>query len=111
MGRWRRVWLASCCSGLSGAFQVNHGRDGRYGRHGRARTAGAKSPWGVRESPWQSVASAALAANAALALLNLCCHLLDRQIQAQADAFEREGGFTERLYRTRQARRRGEWRQ
>jgi len=33
--------------------------------------------------------------------------LLDRQFAAQADAFEQEGGFTERLYRTRTQRRRG----
>ncbi|NLW49908.1 MAG: four helix bundle protein [Candidatus Brocadiaceae bacterium] len=50
----------------------------------------------------------ALAANAVLSLLNICCHLLDRQVSAQAAAFEAEGGFTERLYRTRRARRRGE---
>jgi len=42
-----------------------------------------------------------LAANAALSLLNLACHLLDRQLAAQAVAFEKEGGFTERLYRMR----------
>lgn len=42
-----------------------------------------------------------LAANAALSLLNLSCYLLDRQVQAQARAFTEEGGFTERLYRTR----------
>lgn len=47
-----------------------------------------------------------LVANAALSLLNLCCQLLDRQLQAQARAFEREGGFTERLYRIRQQKRR-----
>ena len=53
-----------------------------------------------------SVSAPALFANAALSLLNLCCHLLDRQLAAQACAFEKEGGFTERLYRTRsQARR------
>lgn len=46
-----------------------------------------------------------LAANAALSLLNLCCFWLDRQIAAQAEAFEREGGFTERLYRVRRNRR------
>jgi four helix bundle suffix protein len=52
------------------------------------------------------VSAPALVANAALSLLNLCCHLLDRQLAAQAKAFEKEGGFTERLYRTRsQARR------
>ena len=39
-------------------------------------------------------------------LLNLCCYLLDRQLEAQAQAFETEGGFTERLYRIRNKRRR-----
>jgi len=46
-------------------------------------------------------------ANAALSLLNLACHLLDRQIEVQAKAFEEEGGFTERLYRVRSTRRKG----
>ena len=63
----------------------------------------------VRARPCSSVPpSAVLIANAALSLLNLCCHLLDRQLTAQADAFEREGGFTERLYRHRQSKRRGD---
>ncbi len=60
-----------------------------------------------RDSPWVSVPSSVLVANGALSLLNLCCYLLDRQIAAQAAAFEEEGGFTERLYRVRQERRRG----
>jgi len=47
-----------------------------------------------------------MAANAALSLLNLCCYFLDRQLAAQAAAFEKKGGFTERLYRVRNARRR-----
>lgn len=46
-----------------------------------------------------------IAANAALTLLAVATALLDRQIAAQAAAFEQEGGFTERLYRIRQARR------
>ncbi len=58
---------------------------------------------GVR--PWQSVTSAGLVADAVLSLLNVCCHLLDRQLVAQAGAFEQEGGFTERLYRHRRQRR------
>jgi four helix bundle suffix protein len=77
---------------------------------GRARTVrggdgetGA-SPVSVRGS---SVGSSTLVANAALSLLNLCCHLLDRQLEAQARAFETEGGFTERLYRIRSKKRRG----
>lgn len=46
-----------------------------------------------------------LAANAALVLLAVACSLLDRQLTAQAKAFETEGGFTERLYRVRSQRR------
>ena len=44
-------------------------------------------------------------ANGALSLLNLCCYLLDRQLEAQAEEFRKEGGFTERLYRERSSRR------
>ena len=47
-----------------------------------------------------------IAANAALALIAVACSLLDRQLAVQAAAFEKEGGFTERLYKRRvQARR------
>ena len=46
-----------------------------------------------------------IAANAALVLITVACSLLDRQIAAQAQAFENEGGFTERLYRVRTAKR------
>ena len=62
----------------------------------------------VGEGPWESVPkSEELVANAALSLLNLCCYLLDRQLAAQAVAFEKDGGFTERLYRVRRERRGG----
>jgi len=57
----------------------------------------------VRERP----SSAELVANAALSLLNLACYFLDRQLAAQAAAFEKEGGFTERLYRVRCQKRTG----
>ena len=67
--------------------------------------AGASSV-SVRGSRVSSVGSSTLVANAALSLLNLCCYLLDRQLVAQAQAFEKEGGFTERLYRIRNQRRR-----
>lgn len=46
-----------------------------------------------------------IAANVALVLITVACSLLDRQIAAQAKAFENEGGFTERLYRVRTAKR------
>jgi four helix bundle suffix protein len=49
-----------------------------------------------------------IAANAALALVAVATALLDRQLAAQASVFEKEGGFTERLYRVRSERRRGQ---
>lgn len=48
-----------------------------------------------------------LAANAALVLLAVACSLLDRQLAAQAEEFENNGGFTERLYRVRSEKRKG----
>lgn len=81
--------------------------------HGLSRTNTDKHRQGsgdsslsVRESPCPSVGSSTLVANAVLSLLNLCCHLLDKQLAAQAKAFENEGGFTERLHRIRQQKRR-----
>lgn len=47
---------------------------------------------------------AEIAANAALALIVVAMSLLDRQLRAQAAAFEKEGGFTERLCRVRRQR-------
>jgi four helix bundle suffix protein len=46
-----------------------------------------------------------IAANAALVLIAVSTALLDRQLKAQAQAFEKDGGFTEQLYRTRKNRR------
>jgi four helix bundle suffix protein len=60
-------------------------------------------------TPPPKPSSATLAANATLSLLNLCCYFLDRQIAAQAKAFEEEGGFTERMYRVRTAKRKKRW--
>jgi four helix bundle suffix protein len=50
--------------------------------------------------------SAILAANAALALINLASYLLKRQVESQGETFTEEGGFSERLYRIRSERRR-----
>jgi four helix bundle suffix protein len=83
-----------------------HERGGHRGLDGR------DGPVGMSTSSMRSISSAPssipeLAANAALTLIAVACSLLDRQIAAQAAAFEREGGFTERLYRVRAASRRG----
>jgi len=47
-----------------------------------------------------------IAANAALVLIGVASSLLERQLAVQAETFEKEGGFTERLYRVRQQNRR-----
>jgi len=57
--------------------------NGRHGLHG------------------QTSAYPEIGANGALALIAVACSLLDRQIAAQAKAFEKNGGFTEHLYRVR----------
>jgi len=69
----------------------DHGLCGQSGQHGQ------KEP--------STPAYTELAANAALVLLAVACSLLDRQLAAQAAAFETEGGFTERLYRVRSGKR------
>ncbi len=46
-----------------------------------------------------------LSANAILTIATVAGFLLDRQIVKLAAAFEDEGGFTERLYRIRSAKR------
>ncbi|MDZ7758806.1 MAG: four helix bundle suffix domain-containing protein [Desulfovermiculus sp.] len=76
--------------------QIRTGREDH--RESRAMLVGA--------SPCASLSPGALAANGALSLLNLACHLLTRQIERQARDFEQQGGFTERLYRVRSANRR-----
>lgn len=47
-----------------------------------------------------------VAANALIVLIRVTCKLLDKQIVAQAKAFQNEGGFTERLFRVRKETRR-----
>jgi four helix bundle suffix protein len=77
-----------------------HRRDGQSGQVGRGGQQG-QAKLSMRSS------YAALAANAALVLINVASSLLERQLAAQAAAFETEGGFTERLHRIRTNRRRG----
>jgi len=84
--------------------QLRNGQGGRDGQHGRL---GIGSPSTASISSTASTSSyPEIAANAALALIAVACSLLDRQLAAQAAAFEQEGGFTERLYQRRQSKRR-----
>jgi four helix bundle suffix protein len=81
--------------------QVVHdriGQTGLIGQTGQAEVSNLSNP--SRPSSYPE-----LAANAALVLINVACALLDRQVASLAAAFEQEGGFTERLYRTRKGNR------
>src|SRR2546423_15644949 len=61
--------------------------------HARSKARGENMPY------------AEIAANAALVLTGIARALWNRQRQAQATPFVEEGGFTERLYPVRSARR------
>ena len=87
-----RAWVQEERSGLTRTNTDQHGPS----------TLSVPASVPIRASPCASPpGSAELAANAALSLLNLACHLLDRQLAALEKAFVEEGGFTERLYRVR----------
>ncbi len=92
------------------AAWVEEERKSNTDRQGQALTnrdkPGDNSSVLVGERPCQFITSACLAANGALSLLNLACYLLDRQVERLALDFENEGGFTERLYKVRTAKRR-----
>jgi four helix bundle suffix protein len=76
-----------------------HENGGRSGRGGPSGPSTASTPSTGATYP-------EIAANSALTLIAVAVALLDRQLAAQAAAFETEGGFTERLYRRRQSQRR-----
>lgn len=78
-----------------------NGQSGQHG-HGRQSMPSISSTGSIPSTP---STYPEIAANAALVLITVACSLLDRQIAAQSSAFEQEGGFTERLYRVRTARR------
>lgn len=71
----------------------------------RLETADEFAVWAKHMSQTHGRDISEMAANGILVLLSVTCTLLDRQIAAQAEAFQRDGGFTERLYRMRKSAR------
>jgi four helix bundle suffix protein len=55
----------------------------------------------AQNRPYFEQSSTEVAANALICLIHQTNYLLDRQLRALEKAFLEEGGFTERLYRTR----------
>lgn len=86
------VWVKETHAGLGGLH-------GRSGQNGQPTMSTSSTPLSTPSTYPE------IAANAALTLLAVACSLLDKQIAAQAAAFETEGGFTERLYRVRTQKR------
>ena len=72
------------------------GQGGQGGRGGQGNST---------TSPQKPATYPEIAANGALLLITVAVSLLDRQVAAQAEAFKKEGGFTERLYRVRKQQR------
>jgi len=66
---------------------------------------GQQSSTGPRKSALSTIIYPEISANAALTLLAVACALLDRQVERLAIDFENNGGFTERLYKVRTAKR------
>lgn len=75
-----------------------HGQGGQPNGQAKKSTSSTMS---TQSKGFPSSTFSEIAANAALVLIAVACSLLDRQLAAQAAAFENEGGFTERLYKTR----------
>lgn len=96
----RAALIARRCTSVDDVAEwVKAVHDGQRGRHGQDGPSTGSTVSTLSTYP-------EIAANAALTLIAVACSLLDRQIAAQSEAFEKEGGFTERMYRVRSSRRR-----
>lgn len=86
------AWVKETCD------KEQRGLHGQGGLDGQGKI---KSKPSTASTPSTKSNYSEFAANSALVLLAVACSLLDRQLVAQAAAFEQEGGFTERLYKKR----------
>lgn len=101
----RRCTTADC---VAQWVKEQHGQSGQNGPSGPKQNSKPPSSSSIKSiKSIKSISSTypELAANAALVLTGIACALLDRQLTSLAAAFEREGGFTERLYRVRKSAR------
>ena len=94
----RRCKSADC---VAEWVREQRGLGGLSGLRGRQQNRGIQGTQSSQSTQSTSSTYAEIAANAALVLIAVACGLLDRQLASLAAAFEREGGFTERLYRIR----------
>ncbi len=99
----RRCASADCVAQWVREQRGVRGLNGQSGRSGQGGQSGLKDLNTSSTASTKSTSSTypEIAANAVLVLIAVTSSLLDRQIASLAAAFEREGGFTERLYRVR----------
>ena len=82
-----------------------YGHSGQHGRGGQGKGQGVSSTGSTKSTLFTKIYPE-LSANAALIIISVACSLLNRQVERLAIDFENQGGFTERLYRVRSAKRR-----
>jgi len=100
--RGLRLWAKDSPEALAvRAKYRSDGSDKSDGSDRSDKSDKSDDPYGV------STASAEVAANTLICLINQASFLLARQLGSLERAFLNEGGFTERLYRGRRARRGG----
>jgi len=100
--RGLRVWAKDSPEALAVRGKYRSERSGRSDLSDLSDSSDRSDPYGIR------TASPEVAANTLICLINQASYLLRRQLQGLERQFLAEGGFTERLYRERQVRRRNQ---
>jgi restriction system protein len=97
--RGLRLWHKESPEALAVRKKYLSDQPDRSDKSDRPDRSAPSDPYGI------SAATPEVAANTLICLINQASYLLGRQLQKLEQQFLEEGGFTERLYRERQARR------
>lgn len=100
--RGLRIWAKDSAEALAVRGKYRSDRSDRSEKSDPSDRSDKSDPYGIGR------ASPEVAANTLICLINQASFLLGRQLQKLEQSFLDEGGFTERLYRERQARRRNQ---
>jgi len=95
---YRQELVDARCKTADDVVQWVVDNSGRYGRSGPAGQMPTPSTLSTTVYP-------EMGANAVLVLIAVATSLLDRQVARLAEDFEKEGGFSEKMYKVRKARR------
>jgi len=101
--RGLRIWAKDSPEALAVRRKYRSDKSDPSDRSDASDRSDKSDPYGIAK------ASPEVAANTLTCLINQASFLLRRQLQKLEQSFLNEGGFTERLYRERQARRGTQW--